>query len=287
MKHTIILVFLTFILFSCSKDQPEVSWLKIDKWVLTENPNSENFTGELTHALTQVFVNMDGVSLGVFELPAKIPIIGEGEHDFIILPGVINNGISETKKRYPFMEQYEGTIELLKNDTVYLTPTTQYYNSINFLNEDFESPSMQLEVSTESTATIGRNNDPSILQWGNRYGEVLLTDSASSISFVTTFGTVLPKLATEVYLEFDYMNSNSLLTSVLSYGNGEYYTDPYILINPQDASTAEWKHIYLDLKEIVSYRQTVPINEAGFQLALDDGSTSTFFYIDNIKLVYP
>ncbi|WP_107040097.1 hypothetical protein [Brumimicrobium mesophilum] len=287
MKQTFIFIFISIILFSCKKEATDASWLKIDKWVLTANPNAQNNTGELSHDLSQVFVNMDGKSLGVFELPAKIPIIGDGDHEFVILPGIINNGISETKKRYPFMEPYNGTINLIKNDTVSLNLPTQYYNSIKFLIEDFESPSMQLEVSTESTATIGRNDNPSILQWGNKYGEVLLTDSAASISFVTTFETVLPKLATEVYLEFDYMNSNSLLTSVLSYGNGNYYSDPYILLTSQDPNKAFWKHAYIDLKEIISFRQTTPINEAGFQIVLDEGETSTYFYIDNIKLVYP
>lgn len=287
MKHIFTLLFISFILLSCKKDQPEVAWLKIDKWILSSNPNAENIEGELSHDLSQVFVNMDGKSLGVYELPAKIPIIGDGNHEFVILPGVINNGISETKKRYPFMEQYTGTVNLVINDTVLLNPTTQYYSSINFLIEDFESPSMQIEVATESTTTIGRNDDPSILKWGNRYGEVLLTDSASLISFVTTFATVMPKLGSEVYLEFDYMNTNSLLTSVLSYGNGNYYEDPFIVINPQEAGEAFWKHAYIDLKEIISYRQFTPINEAGFKLALDEGLSSSYFYIDNIKLVYP
>lgn len=287
MKHIFSFLFISLILISCKKEQPEAAWLKIDKWILTANPDAENIAGELTHDLTQVFVNMDGKSLGVYELPAKIPIIGNGNHEFVIIPGVKNNGIGETKKRYPFMEQYKGTVNLVKNDTVLLNPTTRYFKSIKFLIEDFESPSMQLEVATESTATIGRNNDPAILQWGNKYGEIKLTDSAALISFVTTFGTVMPKLGSEVYLEFDYMNSNSLLTSVLSYGNGNYYEDPFVVITPQEPNKAYWKHAYIDLKEIISYRQFTPINEAGFKLALDDGKSSSFFYIDNIKLVYP
>lgn len=287
MKHIFLLSLLTTLLFSCQKEQPQVSWLKIDKWILSENPNAENLQGELTHNLSQVFINMDGKSLGVYELPAKIPIIGEGEHDFVIIPGIINNGISTTKKRFPFTEQYSGSINLIKNDTVLFNPPTQYYSSIKFQIEDFESPSMQLDVATESTTTLGRNDDPSILKWGNKYGEILLTDTESMISFVTTFETVLPKLGSEVYLEFDYMNSNSLLTSVISYGNGNYFEDPFILITPQEANSAVWKHAYIDLKEIVSYRQFTPINEAEFKLVLDEGLSSSFFYIDNIKLVYP
>lgn len=285
MKYIFIL--LIFILASCAKEQPQVSWLKIEKWELVQNNNADNYQGELTHDLSQVFVNMDGKSLGVFELPVKIPIIGEGTHDFVLIPGIVNNGIGETKRRYPFAEQYKNSITLTLNDTVSITPTTKYYSTLNFLIEDFESPSMQVDVSEESTATIGRNDDPSILKWGSKYGEILLDEENSSLSFVTTFGTVLPKLATEVYLEFDYMNTNSLLTSVISHGNGNYFVDPYILIQPQKENQAKWKHIYIDLKEIVSFRQTTPINEIQFELQLDDVNPSSYFYIDNIKLIYP
>jgi hypothetical protein len=287
MKRISILFILSLVILSCKKDQPEVAWLKIDKWILNSNPNAEIPQGEMSHDLSQVFVNMDGKSLGVYQLPAKIPIIGDGTHDFVILPGVINNGISATKKRYPFVEPYKGSITLVKNDTVSFTPTTQYYSSVKFLIEDFESPSMQMDVATESTATLGRNNDPAFLKWGNKYGEIILSDSASNISIATTFGTVLPKLGAEVYLEFDYINTNSMLTNVVSVGNGDYYEDPYILINSQLKDKAVWKHVYLDLKEIVSYRQTTPINEASFKFVLDPGFNSSYFIIDNIKLVYP
>lgn len=287
MKHIILFVTIALTLFSCKKDQPEVSWLRIDKWDLQNNPDAENPQGEMSHNFTQVFVNMDGKSLGNYELPAKIPIIADGTHDFVIQAGVDNNGISSTKKRYPFVKPFKGTVELIKNDTVNLTPHTQYYKSINFLIEDFESPSMQVDVATESTATLGRNDDPSILKWGNKYGEILLSENNDTLSFVTNFTTVLPKLGAEVYLEFDYMNTNSMLTSVISYGNGNYHEDRFVIVNPQKKEEAVWKHIYLDLKEIVSYRQTTPYNEAEFKFILDEGLSSSFFYIDNIKLVYP
>lgn len=288
MKRLLLLVFLTSILFSCVKENPNVVWLKITKWDLIPNPDANVSQGELTNDFSQVYLNMDGKSLGVYELPAKVPIIAdEGTHDFIMQAGVIINGISNTKKVYPFVKQFKKKITLKQNDTVSVTPSTQYYSSINFLIEDFESPSMQLDVSNESSATLGRDDDPAVLQWGNKYGEILLNNADSLISIVTTFGKVLPKFGSEVYLEFDYMNTNSMLTGVISYGNGDFFVDPFVQVNPQEEGKAIWKHIYLDLKEIVSYRQSTPLNEAQFTLRLDEKGTNKYFYIDNIKLIYP
>lgn len=285
----ITLLFLLAFLFSCAKEQPKAAWLKIDHWDFVENPDAVNNQGELSHNFTQVFVNMDGEFIGSFELPAKIPIIAEnGDHDFVILPGVISNdGMMALKTRYPFAEQYQGTINLIQDDTVSVIPTTRYFSNLNFLLEDFESPSMQLDVAEESLATLGRDNDPEFLQWGNRYGKVELNEIDSIITFMTTFETVLPKLATKVYLEFDYLNTNSMLTSIVSHGNGQFYDDPFLIAAPQEEGKAKWKHAYYNLEKVVSFRQTVPINEAQFQLILDDELTSSYIYIDNIKIIYP
>lgn len=274
-------------LFSCAKKQPEVSWLKIDKWVLEENPDAVMPQGELTHNLSQIFVSMGGEVIGVFELPAKIPIIGDGKQEFVLQPGIIVNGISETKLRYPFAENVTVKLDLIKNDTISYTPTTKYYSTLNFLIEDFESPSMQIDVNENSLGTVGRNNDPEILQWGNRYGEIILTDVDSLVMFVTNFGKSLPKFGTNVFMEFDYMNTNSALTSVVSYGNGAYHVDPFVLITPQKKNKAEWKHFYLDLKENISALQNVPFNEVQMAFLKDELGEDSYFYIDNIKIIYP
>ncbi len=277
-------VLMMLILLGCAKEQPQASWVVLDAWTLNENPDSQEDQGEMTHDISQAFVNMDGQMLGAFELPVKFPVIGDGEHKFVIIPGIINNGISATKKRFPFMEQFEQTVNLVKGDTVAINLTTRYYDDLNFLIEDFESPAIQFDYANESTATLTREDDPSILEWGGYYGSIELNDTDSLFSGVTTFGEVLPKQGAEIYLEFDYMNSNSLLTGVVSYGNGTYHEDPNIQVNPQE--TPEWKHIYIDMKEIVSFRTESPFADMNFTAILDELGTEKFIYMDNIKVIY-
>ncbi|MBW7867591.1 MAG: hypothetical protein H3C31_04605 [Brumimicrobium sp.] len=282
-----IFLFSILLLGACAKEQPKVSWLKIDKWILEENTDAVNPQGEMTHNLSQIFITMDGKSLGTFELPVKIPVIGSGKHKFVFIPGIIENGISLTKVRYPFAEQQTTTIDLMLNDTVSYTPKTRYYSNLKFLIEDFESPSMQIDVSTESVGTVGRNNDPTILKWGDKYGEIILTDQDSLVMFVTNFGESLPKFGTNVYLEFDYMNTNSALISTIAYGNGDFFVDNYLQVNPQTEGKAVWKHMYINLKENISYRQNVPNNEIQFTLIKDKKGSDRYFYIDNLKIIYP
>lgn len=268
----------------CAKEQPAVAWVKLEPWILQSNPDAQNDEGYLTHDISQAFVNINGKIIGAFELPAKFPVIGEGTQEIIIIPGIKDNGISATKTRYPFMEQFEEMITLVVGDTITVTPKTRYFENLNFLIEDFETPSIQFDYAGESDMQITRENDPAILQYGGYYGSIVLNNTDSLFSGVTTFGEVLPKQGAEIYLELDYMNSNSVLTSVISYGNGTYHEDPNIQLNPQE--NPEWKHIYINLKEIISFRTNSPFADVSFTAILDEIDTEQFVYLDNIKVIY-
>lgn len=273
-----------FLFLNCNKQQPDVSWVIIEKFELLENLDAVNEQGELSHNINQGFVSMGGRYIGTFELPIKIPIISNGPQTFTIIPGVIKNGINATKTRYPFMENFQGTIDLKLNDTVTLHPTTRYGANHTFLIEDFENPAIQIETDEVSKAKLERSDDPTVEKWGNYFGKIELNDEDSLFVGYTIFGQSLPPLGAEVYLEFDYLNTNSLLTSVISYGPNFFEDDINIMLNPKE--NPEWRHIYIDLKEIVSVRQNASVNEMGFSAVLDELGTEKYIYIDNLKIIY-
>ena len=284
MRLYYILLYIPFLFINCNKPQPEVSWVIIEKFELLENPNASNEQGEMTHNVNQGFVSMGGRYIGTFELPIKIPIIAEGNQSFTIIPGVIKNGINATKTRYPFMQNFSGDIELKLNDTVTLQPTTMYSNNVTFLIEDFENPAIKIETDEVSKAQLVRSNDPSVEKWGNFFGRIDLNNEDSLYIGYTIFGQSLPAFGADVYLEMDYMNTNSLLTSVISYGPNMFEDDINIQLNPRE--NPEWRHIYIDLKEIVSVRQNAAVNEIGFTALLNELGTEKYIYLDNIKIVF-
>jgi hypothetical protein len=292
MKFTrYIFLLLPFLFLNCVKEQEKVAWLKIEKWMLEPNPEAQYSTGELTHNFNQVFLNMNGKILGAFELPAKVPIIAEGVQNFILIPGILNNGINETKKRYPFVENYQVDFELVLEDTVTMQPVTRYFDNVKFLIEDFETPSPDqnkpaqfFENDQIGNAKLYRDSDPGILKWGNFFGRVDLNDEDSMFVAFTTFGESWPKQNKEVYLEMDFMISNSLLTTVLSFGNNNFYEDINVQVMPR--GEPEWRKIYIELREIVSFRNNAPLNEQAFIAIIDELGSERFIYLDNIKIVY-
>ena len=284
MKLTRLIFILPFFFFNCNKEQAKVSWIKIDKWDLLSNSEIQMDEGELTHNIDQVFVNMEGEAIGGFELPAKIPLMREGATNLILIPGVVNNGIRETKVRYPFYQNYTIDLNLEYGDTITLEPTTKYLDNVKFLIEDFESPSMNFETDPSSVAQLYRDNDPAFLKYGDFYGRVDLNDQDSIFTGLTTFGESWPKQNQQIYLELDYMITNSVLTSVLSFGNNVFHEDINVQVMPR--GEPEWRKIYIELREIVSFRNNAPFNESAFTAILDMPGEETYVILDNIKIVY-
>ncbi len=275
-----------FIFSSCVKNNPDPSWLEVNQWTLQSNPNSIMNTGELTSSLTDAWVFIDGKIIGVFEVPFKIPILKSGSVNIQIFPTIKNNGISATKKIYPFMKKYEINATLVQNQTLTLNPVTSYEDATKFWIEDFEDASVKISTDPTSLATLVSGNDPQILKYGNFYGHVVL-NSTDSLWLAQTIGTMdLPKGGQEVYLEIDYYNTNSVTTGVMAALPTGNSGNPEIRLNKQDPSTIHWKKIYIDLKEVVSYFSSAQYYEITFEAPFDSGLAQGDICIDNIKVVH-
>ena len=183
MKIIIQLLLLALVFSACTKNNPDPSWLEINAWDLQANAASVNPTGELTSSINDAWVYVDNELIGVFEVPCRIPILKSGTFDVKIFPTVLNNGISATKKIYPFLEPYETSITLVENETSTVSPTTRYYSTLKFWIEDFEDLGNQIEDDpTSLTSMVGVNDPIMIATNGTKIGRVSLntTDSTSS-----------------------------------------------------------------------------------------------------------
>ncbi|MCE3295896.1 MAG: hypothetical protein K0R65_1610 [Crocinitomicaceae bacterium] len=272
-------------LSSCIKNNPDPSWIKIEKWVLNENLDVEE--GELTENFSDVYITIDDKIIGIFELPVKLPILDEGSHKISLYPVIRNNGISATKKIYPFCEPHILTLNLVKNETQTIVPQTRYYDGTSFWIEDFENTVFNIDDDGNfSLAKLVKGNDPAILKYGNYYGHVPLTAADSIWHGETTPNMFLPKSAAEVYLEIDYITTNTVLTGLYAISDTGVKDNPNIQLNPQDETDLEWRKIYIDLKELVSSSISATSFSHYFLAMLDAGKTSSNIYLDNIKVVH-
>lgn len=283
MKTFVLFIAAIVVLSGCVKNNPDPVWLKVNAWTLEDNFDPIADPGELTHNFTDAWVYIDNEFIGVFEVPFKIPVLYSGMRNIKIFPTVLNNGISATKKIYPFCEVYELDVEMIQDDTLELNPVTRYYNETNFWIEDFEGGN-KLTDSPTSSATLVKNNDPAISQWGY-YGEIQL--DATNFDWVSTSESMnLPQQGAEVYMEVDYYNTENLVTGVLGINPTNVQENPNVQLNAQDPASVKWKKIYIDLKDVVSGSVNADYFKQSFEASLGDGKTSSFIILDNIKVVH-
>jgi len=285
MRYLLFCAISLFILSSCVKNNPDSAWLEVNQWTLETNPNSQYPTGELTHNFTDAWVFINGKVIGVFEVPFKIPVLMTGNVNIKIYPTVRNNGISATKKIFPFVEVYEINADLVANQTLTLNPTTRYFDAAQFWVEDFEDAAIKIENDPNSLSSLIAGNDPVILKWGNFYGQVNLNAIDSTWVGYTAGEMYLPTFA-DVYLEIDYYNTNSVTTGLLAISSSSIKNNDNIQLNSQDPAGVKWKKIYIDLKELVSSSSTAAYFKQSFKAGLDSGDSDGVIIMDNIKVVY-
>jgi hypothetical protein len=289
MPRRILLALPLLLLFGCVKNNPDPSWLEVTEWTLIYNTSLSGAEGELTQNFSDAWVYIDDEVIGVFEVPFKIPILKSGPCTIKLYPTVRNNGISATKKIYPFMEVYEINTELIQNQTTTINPVTKYNSMSQFSIEDFEDP-LNLNILVDQNTSAIKSTPTSNIDLqsfnGNFYGLIELNTIDSSWIASTQNQLSIAK-GREAYLEVDYYNSNSITTGLI-YVKPDNSTEnnPNIRLQPQDPSTIRWKKIYIDLKELIGYSPNGSNFLQSFIAYLDEGKNESEIRLDNIKVVY-
>lgn len=285
-KFSLLLITISALLSSCKEDIT-ASWLKIDQIELTTNTTTEGIN---SHDITDAWVYMDSQPLGVFEMPCEIPILDEGEHDFIIYAGIKSNGINATRVRYPFYKPTEFTLTLTKGETVNYTPSVSYKPDLAFVaREDFEDTGIILSPNTQYDTSkvqiISKTNYPDVVKYGENCGRMTLTSIDTIVQVFTDLFNGIPQ--GEVYMELDYMNTNTFAVGLITQTATAYTNnDPFIQINSQDESELKWKKIYLDLTEYLNYLDNPIYFEYYLVSVLDEENSDAVIYLDNIKIVH-
>jgi hypothetical protein len=277
------------LLLGCVKNNPDPSWLEVTEWTLLSNTGLSGAEGELTHNFSDAWVYIDDEVIGVFEVPFKIPILKSGPCNIKVYPTIRNNGISASKKIYPFMEVFEVNTELIQNQTITLNPVTKYNSMSQFSIEDFEDP-LNLNIMVDQNTSAIKSTPTSNIDLqsfnGNFYGLIQL-NSLDSTWIASTQNQLNINKGRDAYLEIDYYNTNSLTTGLIYVKpDNSTQNNPNIRLQTQDPSSIRWKKIYIDLKELIGYSPNGSNYLQSFIASLDEGKNEGEIRLDNIKVVY-
>lgn len=243
--------------------------------------------GGSTSKITEAWVTLDEKSVGVWELPARIPVIGDGSHTIGITAGIRRNGTFDDRLRYPYFTTWRTTMDLVPEGAVDLAPTVQYQPA-TFFTERFNDAGSQLLAASSSDTTLilySAATDPEVLLDGSQCGGFVL-DLTNDVVVLQTEQD-FPGASGPVYLELDYSTDVELSLGVSYIQDGQAGSAPWAVILPNaDAGSVVWNKIYVDLSDF--------FNRAGFTgrdiyiaAQLPSGRSRAAAYFDNLKIIRP
>lgn len=274
-KNYILVLVILFAYSSCSKEDLEAevpSYISIEKFTLTTTGTTE---GTNSHNITDAWVYIDNDLVGVFELPAKFPVIKEGNVKLDVYPGIKENGISERRAKYLFYEAYSQQITLEKNKTLALTPTTKYTSGTTFYwMEDFESASLPFSYHSSSDTIVYKTTND--IFEGGYSGKVSLIPGMDFFECYTPTFSTLPRNGKPIFMELNFKCNQPVLVGLYADSDqiGIFYLN----------TTDTWKKIYLNFTEPIITRPNASEYKIffGFQSKVDYPE----FVIDNLKIVH-
>ncbi len=282
-RHYGFALFLLFILGACKKGDKVPAYIDITGMTVTEAG-----AGNVTSKITDVWVYADQELLGVWELPARVPVLSEGSTTIQISPAIQGNGMFDDRVRYPFYTWWSATVDLRPEEVHTLEPVVTYTPDLNVWTEAFEDPGYQLIVAQSSDTTLIRftpaeHPDVPLLEGSLAAGGFVL-DQDRPYMRVYTDQDFAPT-GGPMFLELDYSTNVILTVGVLFVQGGTPVSQPYVYLVPTVAGSGVipgWNKVYIDLSPV--FNLGISQRDIFFE-ATAPGEGVARVYLDNIKLV--
>ena len=265
-----------FVLASCQKEDTGAipTYVKINSIELGYNTSSY---------ITDAWVYINGQLQGVYELPAKFPILEKGNTNIKVYAGIKNNGIASDRVIYPFYSADTINKVLTINSTTEIEPPVNIKENIDGKFEDFDNGySFNSDTRFQKLA-----NGP----YGD-YGSLslnLLSDADSIFiteinykDFPLSFDNV-PQQGSPTYMELDYKNNTSFLVGMyINIPNSPTIEKALLWINPKE----DWNKIYIDLTQTVSEAIGAETFSIFIKMQRDSNLVQNKLDFDNIRIIH-
>lgn len=242
--------------------------------------------GSERHKITELWTFADSNLIGVFGPPTEIPLItDEQTTQFVLRPGIRNNGILDDAIVYPLMTEYVVEVPTVPGMVSVINPVIRYKPDAVFsLVSDFETQNDFID--NRDTIAASMLNRSSIEPFeGSFSGEIILTPEARTIevSHAIALGD-LPTDGTPAYLELHYKSELQLEIGLL----GIPLSGPSSSLFFYGVRANEnWNKIYIELTPHL-VASDFPSYKILFRAYYPTGSTQASYKIqlDNIKVVH-
>lgn len=275
-----------FLFCACSSDRFEAdvpTFVKLDKFEFTTTEEQ----GSSSSFIRDVWVYQNNEFLGAYELPATVPIIGEGEREVTLFPGIREDGSSELPRLFFMYDTDTFSYVGEPGKEVEYTPETEYDERTQFaFIEDFEDGNL-FTANFDGNDSTGLDRTTDNVFEGENSGVIRVTDSLPTVVVGTAnaYGPFFEN-GTQVFFEFDYSTDVPITIGYVGLnGQGEQLDFLKVTLLP----TEGWRKVYVNFSEEfrIDNIQTVQLLmrvdlDSRFEGTGPEGAA----YFDNLKLIH-
>jgi hypothetical protein len=275
------LIVLFTLLFDGCKKAVVPAYLVIPEWHFESDPGQ----GTSSQKITELWVYQDEQLLGIYNTPAKIPITKLGSSKILIMAGIKNNGISDTRIRYPFIEPLDSTIDFQSEQEVTWSPTFHYNANVDVEELGFESGNFLVQLPGNNGSFTAISNSDLVFE-GNRSGKGIIDATGSRLFYKDDINRYLTA-GNYYFLEMNYSANNRFSVGLLvTEATGE--TKEFVLaINPTQETDGVpvWNKIYVDFGAIPLKHPNALFYEFYIEAVPSPIGKPVEVYLDNLKWV--
>lgn len=293
LPNRFLLFALLSLLCSCeiiNPDEQTPAYITIESIQLTQNPNVD--AGSLSSDISDAWILIDDNNIGVYELPAKIPVLEEGIHKLTIGPGIVFNGQEQNRELYLFYEGYtDAEFEFIAGEIIEVNPIVRYRSASDdfeyVLIDDFEGFTTNMQPTAASETGITKTTESAYVFEGNGSGLIMVEATDTFVEIRTTQSFALPNLGKIIYLEFDYYSDFHLTVGVNIKRTGKQ-NQVADLLTLKPITDNKWKKQYLQFTSIISNAQDPESEFFYFRLnrSLSPEQVDGRIILDNLKIIY-
>lgn len=243
-------------------------------------------TGSSSHNINSVWVTYNGTVVGVYDLPATIPIIATGSAPLSLGPGIAVNGMYSFQSIYPFYVNDTSTLVANPGKIINYTPVTTYYgplaDTFRFM-ENFEAGNIFVSDTTFKKITIVRTSSPDSVFEGHYSGAMRLNSVNDSAEVHERDSILIP--GGPSMCEFNYKGTGDIYFGMQAFiiANGVLVASgiQYLYVfNPSDT----WQKMYISLADYAA-QYAGGYFHFYFKAAVHPGQSNGYILIDNVKII--
>lgn len=274
-------------------DKPELipSYIEVDEFVLVTASDE----GTTSHKIKDAWVFIDEEFVGAYELPARIPLIANGEHNVQVYPGIYKNGVQAERVIYSFYTYFDSTYVLEPDETMYVTPEITYQDDLEWWIEDFEDPSFKWTLFTtnsDTTMIVAKPSEYPDLFEGNA-GLIKMSSNNVYCEMRTEeplFNDLPKQVNNDAYMELNYKCNYPFVLGLLHNNSGlaAYDKQALITFNPttDDNGEMQWNKTYLYIPDVTNFFQQATEFDFYISVFNNEAEDGIEVYVDNFKVIF-